>query len=369
MIFGDYITAELLGSGSYSNVYRIKDEQLAIKVYDSFDHYTPNESHIMSLNISSVPKMVDLIYDKNLDTFGLVMELTDCTLSQYITNVNMDNFRKRHFIMKIAQSITELHFRGFSHSDIKMDNILVKDDEPYLSDFSVSSTFSSIDPECIMSEEYQSPEIRSKSITPREEVLRTSDSWAFGCLCVLIYLSTPGWVHFSYNTFIDFIREEGKITDLITTKLDQEDIELLEIIQAKYLNIDYSKREWYEFTIGYPVNITVPVDLFPPVKMSKTIAKFFDKAKKNNISQDAVEKAYRLYNLNVHKLKKSKEVTKFKEWRQILLYICLDICCVIYKCDDAMPHKFYRKLSKCKHKHYMELYTLFVVGEKGYFPL
>lgn len=370
MIFGGYELGELLGTGSYSNVYKVQNRDLAIKVYETFDHYTPNESHIMNLGITQVPKLLDFVYDLNKDSFGIVMPLADCTLSAYLRSMPMNNERKRHYIRTIARSINELHNHGFSHSDIKMDNILIFDDVPYLIDFSLSSTFSTIDPDCVMSEEYQTPEVRYRTASPREEVLRTSDSWAFGCLCVLIYLNVSEWSKFSYSSFIEYLRCGGNIIELIDTKLDEDDKLLLLEIQDKYLNMDYIKREWFELSVAYQTENLYIIPIIQNInfsKLGKRIAKFFDNSRKHDISNEVTEKAYRLYAKNVFELKKHKEVTKIKEWKHIFLYICLDICCVVYKSDDANTHKFFQKLSKLRYKDYKNLYIFFVIRNRGYF--
>lgn len=372
MIFAEYSLENSIGCGTYSTVYKIKDKQLAIKVYESFDHYTPNESHIMNLGIPGIPRLLDIVYDKLNDTFGIVMGLADCSLSDYISVLGKNtNSRKRHFIKTIARIISELHLKGFSHSDIKMDNILILNDEPYLIDFSLSSTFNSMDPNCIMSEDYQSPEIKYKNIELTTKVLQTADSWAFGCLCVLIYLGTKDWDKFSYSAFIEHLRDGGTLIELIDLNLEPEDIELLREIQQNHLNMNYEKREYLLFSIGYPVknDIENKSQIVNPLNLSKPILKYFDILYRHNISKESANYGYLLFSKNLREFSKHKEVTKIKEWKNIFLYICLDISCVVYNADDAMSHKFFSKLSKTRFKDYKYLYTFFIIENRGYFEL
>lgn len=184
------------------------------KVIKSSD-FVVTESHIHGLRL---PHVVPLNKIEYIDGH-VVLEFPyhPYTLREYMKSHPYISPEQRIILVKdVATALTALHFAGYFHCELSLDNILVKDGRAYLTDFSQVIRMTSIDnisKEDISSFYYRAPEYhyhlnKKRSVREGLPYLKRikpdavfnnpydksrADSWAFG---ILAYVILGGFLDF-----------------------------------------------------------------------------------------------------------------------------------------------------------------------------
>jgi serine/threonine protein kinase len=266
-----YVKISQIDEGAFCKVYKVRDEEgniRAAKVLN--DELSIIETTIMSLGIKGIVPLIDL-YQNDEGKWVLIMPLYSMTLKEAIRR-KIPVKKKVGIIKELARIITELHFHGYSHSDLKLNNIMVDDDlNVYIIDFNISSRFDEINPKCAGTANFLQPEMKNSDIVD-ESVLVRSDSWAFGLICLLIYLERESWYSMgivdgelnSYYRLLEFYTKSKDPLDYIMKTISHRhyitDIDkgIIQIFVEKNLNVSVHKREWFLLSLANVQSISHP---------------------------------------------------------------------------------------------------------------
>ena len=177
-----YLILKELDCGATSRVYLVRsienEEIYAAKVYMNHSHYYLNEIEILKmLNLQENPGIVRLIEygEEPIIRNGIAEEenyqyiilnyLPNKDLFYYIKDLNGFNERTaKFFFYKIVKAVEHCHNYGICHEDIKLENILLDENNyPVLCDFGYSRIMkkdndSNILTDFLGTEKYASPE-------------------------------------------------------------------------------------------------------------------------------------------------------------------------------------------------------------------
>jgi serine/threonine protein kinase len=204
-IIKKYQLGKILGQGTYAIV-RVgthieTNELAAIKIYDRFDQYNTiklkniklEAYNLLHLNHPNIVKLLN--YFESERYVCLIMEYGGSTsLNTFIEqqkNLKLSEEHARPLIKQIVSALAYLHGKSIAHRDIKLDNILIKDNIIKLIDFGFSCPVEEHEKVAIFcgTPAYLAPEIiKNKPFHPL-----FSDIWAVG---VLIYRMIGGFFPF-----------------------------------------------------------------------------------------------------------------------------------------------------------------------------
>lgn len=139
----DYKLGELLGKGSYGEVYQAthlkKDKELAIKVYDKYTMSESNKKKSMYNEIRILkkldhPNLIKLhAVHETPSKIYLVMDLVKgVPLSEYSRSQKkhkLDESECKKIFKQIVKAVDHLHSKSICHRDIKLENIVITDDK------------------------------------------------------------------------------------------------------------------------------------------------------------------------------------------------------------------------------------------------
>lgn len=117
-------TNKILGNGSYGEV-SMRNGQ-AVKKFSKLSHLIQEYIALIFLNKCKYVVHSNRVDFKNLE---LHMELYDCNLKQWLDqNFNSESYNKNIMIIihDIILGLIELHDRGLVHGDLKLNNILIR---------------------------------------------------------------------------------------------------------------------------------------------------------------------------------------------------------------------------------------------------
>lgn len=128
---------KILGSGSYSNVYDIDGKAVKIVNKRYFNIF------IRELIILKYLNMIDYhycpkLYGSNIQKCSITMEKFSRTLESFLS-ITQNPKTRAVYLIDLAHAIDNLHRLGIVHGDLKLANILIKDDGVILIDFGFSS--------------------------------------------------------------------------------------------------------------------------------------------------------------------------------------------------------------------------------------
>ncbi|XP_057449528.1 mitogen-activated protein kinase kinase kinase 20-like [Lotus japonicus] len=269
----DWIRGHSLGSGSFATV------NLAIPTNSSSQFRSPtavkssevdfssllqNEEQVLN-RLGSCPQIIkcfghDQTVENGEEYYNLFLEYAARgTLSDQLKNHGgrLPETLVRRYTRSILEGLKHVHAEGFVHCDIKLQNILVFDNEVKIADFGLAKETGEqkqstkwdcrgtplfMSPESVNDSEYESP----------------GDIWALGCAVVEMVTGKPAWnVLSGANIWSLLIRiGVGDELPLIPEELSKEGKDFLEKCFVK----DPRKRWSAEMLLKHPFIIEVADD-------------------------------------------------------------------------------------------------------------
>jgi serine/threonine-protein kinase SRPK1 len=310
-----YTVISELGEGTFSTVWRCNDEynniDVAVKI-----HKNENSCYKIAAKVEwellskidhlNIIQLIDkfIYYDITGKHYCLVYELCDCDLYQIMKqsddnnlakikkangNIVFYNFDKifiTGIIRNLLNGLIELHSHKIIHTDIKPENILIKNGIAKISDFSTADWEYTCNSDTVGTRHYRSPEnILGLNLTT------TSDIWAIGCILfelitndVLFYPrnykawgisrdedhlalivellgSIPSWMLNGFRSY-KFIKKNGKFKNIknmypwplnqILNKRYKINDDMLVNLLNSMLEIDPNKRATAQDCLNHP---------------------------------------------------------------------------------------------------------------------
>lgn len=249
----DYVLAEEIGRGAHGIVYKAfhqdrPNEALAVKVIDStgnLDVLLVEPEILSRLQHPNIVKLLD--YFLYAGKLVLVMEYIDgVDLQTYLhQRGHLSSVEVRDFLIQIGKALSHAHNSDIIHRDIKLNNILVIEEENrkryVLVDFGVSRMAFGVQTSSHVAGTYtyMAPEqIRGRPI-------KQSDLWALG---IIAYTLLTGVRPFGGNSFEEFITkvyyEIPKFPSEITGEVDfQLENIIYHLLEKQWVNRTSSATE------------------------------------------------------------------------------------------------------------------------------
>ena len=191
--------AQLLGEGSYGNVYKVDfednpGEYYALKKFnlrnrrDGFDVSALREITILKeINHENIEKILDMFYSKN--NLFVLKEYIDIPLHRliymsvkYPTELKLSEADKKGIMIQILSGLVEIHRNGVLHRDLAPSNILInKQGILKISDFGLARFIASPNrpmTKGVITKNYRSPEI----LFGANYYSFPIDIWSVGCI-------------------------------------------------------------------------------------------------------------------------------------------------------------------------------------------
>lgn len=165
-----FVIRQIIGEGASSTVYRAFDTSnntnVAIKVFSNRksmaeDHNEVKQEYkilkaLENCNNEHLVKFYECIAENTY-----VFELCECNLISFINEHELDLRGIKKIMRMILLGIYEIHEKGIIHRDIKLGNILIKDDCVKLCDFGLSCFISTNDFSYCGTKDYLAPEMEA----------------------------------------------------------------------------------------------------------------------------------------------------------------------------------------------------------------
>lgn len=285
LIKNGYKNIRKLGEGVFGQVYEVstpEDEKYAVKLFKYYlgeEDIMIGDGDLSDINYSQMlkyPYIVESVDFIMLEKYvGIVMEVADTTLQDYMKSKKLGYIQKLRFIYQLASALDYLSSLGYVHCDLKPDNILIKDNNLLLADFSLLRIKENISDVSCQTSNYRAPEqyfetdIKTEysKIFTKEQIERwqtqqiPAEMWSFGILCldILYNKSFVTWFGNSESKSIDSVeREYPEFLNLLSYdynfrkswetilvrygKLSPSETEILKIISQMFLDLDQDKR-------------------------------------------------------------------------------------------------------------------------------
>ena len=280
-MFNNYLLKNLIGAGTYGDIKlafdKVNKKDVAIKIIKIFNL---NKSTIKMIineiligyfnNCEYLVKIIDFFIIENI--VYLVMPFyNQIDYKNYTRNHNKNSSSKIELILRILLGIQYLHVNKIIHRDIKIDNVMMNNNQSFLGDFGICNIlpenkyFAST---CIGTPYYLSPEIIEGN-----NYNTKVDIYSLGCMLCEIFYNKPPYtgkniyllyknviksnkcIDINNNIFIDnlinkMIKKKSinrplinEIIELYTNnynlkyKLYRKDIFFSEIIRTKFKNV------------------------------------------------------------------------------------------------------------------------------------
>lgn len=226
----------VLGSGSYGMVYLVTDAKTKIKYAlktaekgvcdDTLISALESDIHMRLQHPHLLPG-VDIFRPSDVDTCGITLEkvqqgillpLMDYDLSVIQTEdrdkPKYANFNALRASWQLACALEALYAAGYTHFDIKTQNILQKGDTTYLADFGLSYSTTIPKIESLMFTITYRPPYIVRGATLRRENYMAADLYALGLVFMDIttkHTFRPDWRYYPEDQYVRILAEEANI--------------------------------------------------------------------------------------------------------------------------------------------------------------
>ncbi|MEI8300464.1 MAG: protein kinase [Chlamydiota bacterium] len=180
--------------GSFSIIYEgvFKQEPIVLKcpLKDKpLSHgYLVNEIKLLM----SLPKTIKtILLPEAISNLGMFLPKADTTLFDLLNSeYPLQPHEIKLLFLRVADALNTLHKGGFTHKDVKPENILIKDNNSYLSDFGATKPTAN-DSVLSGSYNYAAPEV----VQGGSYLTTAIDVWSFGvCLIMAITKTMPKFI-------------------------------------------------------------------------------------------------------------------------------------------------------------------------------
>jgi NIMA (never in mitosis gene a)-related kinase 1/4/5 len=279
-----YKMIKKIGIGSYGSIYLVQNKydkqyfamkELDLKLTSSKEkQMIINEILIGSFhNCPYIIKYSEVLFSNN----KIYLKMKHCkegNLKNYLEKNKILASQKNIILRKVLLSVQYLHYNKVIHRDIKSDNILMHEGNPYLADFGtccILHDFEYFGKTSIGTPYYISPEILEG-----KEYTYNTDIYSLGCLFCEIYKNKlPYNGNNIYNLYYNIMNSKPSIifTDSAIDKL------IKSMIDKNYINRPTIQELIFQF--GIYSNFKDEIDLFKKDKVFSSKIK-----KKYNIPTD-----------------------------------------------------------------------------------
>ena len=218
-----------IGAGQYATVVQVErksDRQnFAVKVVDKKRYNLAEIDILARFNSPNLMYSIETYYRP--DQILLVLPLMDTNLQSYVFKKNLSIDEMKNLMFQIASGLACLH-EQYYHCDLKPDNILIKDGNAYISDFSLAYSKNIPDNNAICTAEiFRPPEyfIEKIPIDPAFNVFFSgytglspmNDLWAYGCI-VFYILAKKYFVENALDMELYLEDQDGYINSFVSQK-------------------------------------------------------------------------------------------------------------------------------------------------------
>jgi serine/threonine protein kinase len=215
-IVGEYLynPEDLLGSGSYANVYKgqhtTTHEIVAIKELDKAKvrDDMPEIKMMKLMNHRNIVKLIDVIID--IKKIHMILEYCEGgDLASYIKKYGvMNEERTRHIAVQIKNGLKYMHSFGIVHRDLKPHNILMNECTVKIADFGFAKTLGT---DQLTSTVCGSPLYMAPEVTRLQKYSNKADLWSFG---IILYELLVGETPVSAKNVVELNEKYKSITHL-----------------------------------------------------------------------------------------------------------------------------------------------------------
>ena len=192
-----------LGSGVYGRVYatQYKNKPAAIKIgtahetvsfltaireIDLLGHFKDSPYLVQLLELRNSKRRFAIDEGYRIDPWGLVFELADGDLMDYIDRrlpgLPYSRLQNERFVVEMVRGLGYLHHFDFIHRDLKPENILVFGNRPKYCDFGMSKQMG-----YNMTPRLTAPAYRAPEIYLEQGYDKSADIWSLGCIVYEVF--------------------------------------------------------------------------------------------------------------------------------------------------------------------------------------
>ena len=140
----EYQLCKIIGTGSYSQIYlvcnSIEPVFIAKKLYDNNDTEVINCKKVNKINGVNFSSFINLIYDENDNRPILIYDYIKGEIIENYFYKNNSNKEFMKIIYNVVKQLSKLESHDMYHLDINKNNIIIKDNKPYIIDYGTLSS-------------------------------------------------------------------------------------------------------------------------------------------------------------------------------------------------------------------------------------
>lgn len=328
---------------------------IAYKTFNDLEQGWNKNSLREFFALSNIPKHPGILnfyyvnFYKNKPVFAT--KLLKCTLSTYILNHTMTSDKILNISCQLIDAISHIHKYGFVHRDIKMENILMDENEDIVvCDFGMCRHIDSKDDTNNYSNHVCTLWTKSPQLLNGDKKYdNLIDSWSLGC--VLLALSCKNYILKGNDTksvlknIQDYLNTSSKLLN-IKQSINRTDLpEQFYLLIQSFLEIDTQNRlsvlNANKMELVQKYNYRKPIkELCMPFKEEYVLAN--NELKFETTEIDTLFKHWiinTLNNFNAHKSTIDKSIDCFVRIKYKTVTTCSAVCSLIFKLNETKQIK------------------------------
>ncbi|KNB44898.1 TKL protein kinase [Blastocystis sp. subtype 4] len=214
--YSDLKIGRRLGYGQDRNEFNVSwyhNHKIAVKVLKECEneiHQTYVDREISIQKMLHHPNCLKLYGTSLTDTnqVALIMELAGKNMKACLFGADrivLTNEEKKQILLQIAHAIAYLHSKSIIHRDLKLENILMINKKPLLSDFGLSRELREM--AALIVTQVGSPITMAPELIAHEPVTNLVDVYSFGCIMNEIVGGKQCWSDYKYTTHKQFYND------------------------------------------------------------------------------------------------------------------------------------------------------------------